>query len=226
MSPRDIGLFVKSARTDGTIGRLHGTLDSQTTFETIYRENEDPWQSASARYRYQGWKYDRIVARLPIGRRFRHALDLGCGLGLLSTRLAPHIDQVLGMDIAQTAVDRATTASAQYTNLTFQQGDVLNLPHSLDGRFDLVVIADTLYYLPEPITAEVLAAVVRRVSELLTPDGVCLLANHYFFSFDPDSKISRRIHDAFAGSAQFQVISETWRPFYLISLLGRATPAS
>ena len=225
MSPRDVGLFVRSARTDGAISRMRGQKGTQEIFETVYRENEDPWQSASERYRYQGWKYDRIVACLPSGRRFRSALDLGCGLGLLSSRLAPLIDQVEGMDIAQAAVDRATATFADRTNLTFQQGNVLDLPHSLDGRFDLVVIADTLYYLPSPITAEVLAAVAQRVSELLTPGGVCLLANHYFFSFDPDSKISRRIHEAFAGSPRFRSLAETWRPFYLVSLLESAAPS-
>ena len=86
------------------------------------------------------------------------------------------------------------------------------------------MIADTLYYLPTPITAEVLGSVAQRVSELLTPGGVCLLANHYFFSFDPDSKISRRIHEAFAGSPRFRSLAETWRPFYLISLLECAGP--
>ena len=222
MSPRDVGLFVRSARTDGAISRMRGQLGTQAIFETIYRTNEDPWQSASKRYRYQGWKYDRIVACLPSGRRFRSALDVGCGLGLLSSRLAPRVDEVLGVDIAQTAVDRATATFAGCANLTFQQGNVLDLPRSLDGRFDLVVIADTLYYLPAPITAEVLASVAQRVSELLVPGGICLLANHYFFSFDPDSKISRRIHDAFAASPRFRCVANTWRPFYLVSLLESA----
>lgn len=222
MSPRDVGLFVHSARTDKAISRMRGCLGSQAIFETIYRENKDPWQSASGRYRYQSWKYDRIVDCLPAGRRFRSALDLGCGQGLLSARLAPRTEQVLGMDIAQAAVDRATATFAGYANLTFRQGNVLELPRSLDGQFDLVVIADTLYYLPAPITAEVLATVACRVSELLRPGGVCLLANHYFFSFDPDSKISRRIHDAFATSPRFRSIANTWRPFYLVSLLESA----
>jgi len=225
MSPWDIGLFVRSARTDGAIGRLRGKLGARAAFEAVYQDDKDPWESGNKRYRYQGWKYDRIVASLPAGRRFRRALDLGCGLGLLSSRLAARIDEVLGIDIAQAAVNRASGAFTGRTNLTFRQGDVLDLPRGLDGQFDLVVIADTLYYLPAPITAELLESVAARVADLLAPGGLCLMANHYFFSFDPDSRLSRRIHEAFAGSSRFRFLSETWRPFYLVSMLERRAAA-
>ena len=153
--------------------------------------------------------------------RFARALDLGCGLGLLSTRLADRADQVTGIDIAQAAVDRAAARASAYPNVSFMQGDAADLPSSLDGQFDLVVIADALYYLPPPITSEVLAKVASRIANLLVPGGLCVLANHYFFSLDPDSRLSRRIHDAFKQSPHFRVASESRRPFYIVSMLDR-----
>lgn len=216
MLPADIGLFLKSARTDAKIARLHRSAGSQAAFEAAYRESDDPWASASPRYRYQGLKYDRLVALLP-RKRFDHALDLGCGLGLLSQKLAERAERVLGIDIAPAAIENARHRAAGFDNVAFEPGDILNLPASLDGKFDLVVVADVLYYL-SPLDEAVLRSVVRRIADLLTPGGTCLLANHFFFAADPDSRVSRKIHRAFEACPRFAMTSEHRKAFFLATL--------
>ena len=153
-------------------------------------------------------------------RRFENALDLGCGLGLLSQKLARRAERVLGIDIAPTAIEHARRRGAAFDNLAFEPGDILNLPASLDGRFDLVVIADVLYYL-SPLDEAVLRTVVQRIAELLTPNGTCLLANHFFFAADPDSRISRRIHRAFSDCTRLSMTSEHRRAFFLATLFAQ-----
>ncbi len=223
MLPGDIGLFLKSARTDSRIARRRRENGATAVFEAAYRESDDPWASASPRYRYQSLKYDRLVALLPHN-RFTNALDLGCGLGLMSQRLAPYAEQVLGMDIAPTALVHARHRARNLDNVTFEAGDVMDLPASLDGRFDLVVVADLLYYL-SPLDEAVLAAIANRIAALLSPGGVCLLANHFFFAADPDSKMSRSIHRAFAACPRFAVTSEHRRAFFLATLLSERPAA-
>ena len=224
LAPADIALFLKSAKTDAAIGRWQSELGSRAAFENAYGGDGDPWAAASPRYRYQSWKYDRLVDLLPKGRRFSSALDLGCGLGLLSTRLSAYADKVTGIDIAQAAVDKATAHASAYANVHFQQGDVLDLPSSLNGQFDLVVLADVLYYLPPPIAAEVLEKTAARIAKLLVSGGLCVLCNHYFFSLDPESHLSRRIHDAFISSPHYRVASRHRRPFYIVTMLDRISP--
>ncbi len=221
ISPRDIGLFLRSARTDAAIARNRVGQGDKAAFDAAYAGG-DPWASGDGRYLYQRRKYDIITSLLPPGRRFRHALDLGAGLGLLGARLAERSDAVLGLDLSQTAVENARARHAGTPNLAFEQGDVQHLPAALDGQFDLVVLADTLYYLPQPITDQVLKATALRIAALLAPGGLCLLANHYFFAADADSRLSRRIHRAFAWSPGLEVRSEHRRPFYLVSVLGKA----
>ena len=216
MLPGDIGLFLRSARTDAKIARSRRQDGTTAAFDTAYRESEDPWASASPRYRYQGLKYDRLLALLP-RKRFANALDLGCGLGLLSQKLTQQAENVLGIDIAPAAIEHARRRGAAFDNLAFEPGDILNLPASLDGRFDLVVVADVLYYL-SPLDEGVLHAVVRRIADLLTPGGTCLLANHFFFAADPDSRMSRKIHRAFKACPRFAVTSEHRRAFFLATL--------
>lgn len=219
MDLRDVGLFLRSARTDAQIRRLQSTLGTAAAMEAVYALDPDPWASAAPRYRYQRRKYEVLASLLP--RRFRRALDLGCGVGLLSRHLAARADTVVGMDVAPSAVARARVLHADKPNVRFEAHDLLDLPRSLDGSFDLVAIVDVLYYLA-PLDDSLLQAIAARVSGLLTPGGTCMLANHYFCWADPASRRSRRIHDAFAWSPCFTWLAEHRRPFYLATLLHTA----
>lgn len=221
--PRDFTLFLVGARTDARIERTRATQGARAAFEAAYTASSDPWASAAPRYRYQERKYEQIMALLP-PRRFADTLDLGCGLGLLSQHLATRSDRVLGIDVADAALDHARVRAAAVTNLSFAQGDLLNLPGELDGRFDLVVLADILYYL-SPLDDELLKGISTRIARLLRPGGLCLLANHYFFAADPDSRVSQRIRDAFAWSSSFSVASQHRRAFFLATLLERRDEA-
>jgi SAM-dependent methyltransferase len=223
MAPWDIGLFLRSARTDSEIARARAQSGARAAFEAAYTNSADPWASADPKYYYQRWKYAGILDLIPPDRMYRRALDLGSGLGTLAQGLADIADNVLGLDIAQAAVDRATARAAGRPGLRFAQGDVGALDKTLDGSFDLVVIVDTLYYLDQQDDAS-LKRTAARMSRLLAPDGICVLANHYFFSGDADSRLTRRIHHAFAWSPDFTLVSEHWRPFYWVSILRGALP--
>jgi SAM-dependent methyltransferase len=161
---------------------------------------------------------------LPAGRRFARALDLGSGIGALSRALTAVADDVLGLDIAQSAVDRAQALAKGHPNLRFAQGDATDLPRDLDGTFDLVVVADTIYYLDKTDDMS-LKAIATRIAALVAPGGMCLIANHFFFAADPDSRLSRRIHNAFTWSPHFRVVSQHRRAFYLATLLSMPEPA-
>ncbi len=223
MTPGDIGLFLQSARTDQRIAEIRARDGTRAAFEAAY-ETDDPWASASPRYRYQRWKYQSLMAALPMGRRFGRVLDLGSGMGALSLSLTGVSDHVLGLDIAQSAVDQAQRRAVGQRGLAFARGDVGALDPALDGIFDLVVVADTIYYL-DAVDDQNLKAVASRIARLLAPGGLCLLANHYFYSGDKDSRLTRRIHDAFAWSPGLDLMLLQRRPFYLTSLLRRAAPA-
>lgn len=216
MLPRDIGLFWTSARTDAMITRLCRAEGARVAFEAAYARSADPWASAALGYRYQRLKYDKLMALLPRG-RFARVLDLGCGLGLLTQKLAKRSGHVLGLDISTAAVERARGRAAKLDNLQFEQGDIMDLPTSLDGRFDLVVVSDVIYYL-SLLDDLLLGNLAVRIANLLSPGGVCLLANHFFFVADPASRQSRAIHRAFAACPRFAVISEHRRAFFLASL--------
>jgi SAM-dependent methyltransferase len=221
---QDFWLFIVGARTDARLEKLCAELGHRAACETLYRDCADPWQSVAPRYRYQQRKYEVVISFLPEDTVYGLALDLGCGLGSLARHLALRAKHVIGMDVAQTAVDRARIMHADITNLSFEQGDILDIPAMWNGKVDLITITDTLYYLPD-LTEEKLNSIALRIADLLAPGGICMLTDHFFFRWDRATRLSLQIHRVFASSPRFRSIAEYKRPFYLTTLL-RASPLS
>ncbi|RAZ84102.1 SAM-dependent methyltransferase [Mesorhizobium hawassense] len=74
--------------------------------------------------------------------RFRLALDLGCGTGLMGEKLRPFVDRLEGYDISA-AMLRKAKAKGIYDLLA--KADLQHFPH-IGDRADLVVAADVFIY--------------------------------------------------------------------------------
>src|SRR5437764_5953049 len=93
----------------------------------------------------QTLRYDApqvLVQRLG-GRRFTHALDLGCGTGLCGPLLRPLAQRLTGVDLSANVLARAQ-ALGVYDLL--QQGDVVDYLRGATEAFDAVVAADVFVY--------------------------------------------------------------------------------
>jgi SAM-dependent methyltransferase len=216
MSFRDISFWIRSAKTDYLLKRLRRKHGGDKLFDRLYTLRPDPWSAAVTYYRYQPLKYDTMLSLLP-NRTYSRALDLGCGLGIFSRLLAKKAEQVVGVDISQFAV-AAARDSTTLPNVTFCQTDLRNLRCASLGHFDLVVAADTIYYLPD-LSEQALEAAREQLLGVLAPGGILLLVNHYFFQIDSHSRMTRKIHDCFGRARGVRMKSEHRRPFYLASVL-------
>lgn len=217
----DIRFWIRSARSDAQLQNLRKEYDNAQSLDLLYEHRKDPWGLDSPHFRYQQSKYAGMLSLLP-NRRYKRALDLGCGSGNLTRRLCNHADYVLGIDVSRVAIAQASQQTMEQGNLQFQQGDALNLSRDLDNSFDLVVIADTLYYL-SPLSDEVLQTARERVAGLLVPGGILLLVNHFTFSLDPGSRWSPKIHQIFRSAPELKSVQEAYRPFYLASIFEKSS---
>jgi SAM-dependent methyltransferase len=217
----DVATFLTGARIDARLRelRMRGATPSEA-FDILYDDEpeNDSWQAFSARSKYQIRKCDTLVSLLP-ERRYAKALDIGCGAGVLTERLAQRCDQVVGIDVSEAALRCARRRLEGFGNIRLLQGDVADLDMPNEGPFDLVVIADTLYYLDPPLTNSKILKIASSVSRLLAEDAIILLANHYFFFPNSDTKLTRRIHNVFGGSLLMETLSEHRRLFYLAAIL-------
>ena len=223
--PQDFWMLIVGGKTDARIAALEAAQGKHAAFEALYDASEDPWDTLNPRFSYQSRKYNRLMAQLP-QRRFRRALDLGSGLGTLSRLLASRADQVVGIDVAQTAVERARHRHGAAGSLQFQRGDITDLPGALEGCFDLITIMDTLYYLPDTSDAA-LDDVVARIAALLEPGGLVVLSNHLFAGgWDKATRLSRRIDRAFCRSPRLALVSRHWQPFFQTTVLAALPPGT
>jgi SAM-dependent methyltransferase len=216
----DIRFWIRSARSDALLQNLRREHDNAQSLDLLYEDRKDPWGLDSPHFRYQQIKYAVMLSLLP-SRHYKRALDLGCGLGNLTRRLCNHADYVLGIDVSRVAIAQATRQATQQANLKFQQGDALHLSRDLDNGFDLVVVADTLYYL-SPLSDDVLQTVRDRVVGLLVPGGILLLVNHFIVNLDPGSRWSPKIHRVFRSAPAFKIVHESYHPFYLASIFEKS----
>ena len=221
MTVRDIAFWIRSARADSRLNRLRHERGAASAFDQLYAGLNDPFGAELPQYRYQQRKYDSLLSMLP-RRPYRNVLDVGCGLGSFTRKLAPFAEHILGTDISAEAIEQARKLSARHPNIAYSQEDVLDEPRQ-EAFFDLIVLADTLYYI-NPLTDVGLKSIVANVSAKLAAGGLLLVVNHYFSGIDAPSRSTREIHDAFRWASRLERVAEYRRAFFLATLLRRSDP--
>ena len=119
--------------------------------------------------------------------RAHRILSLGCGDGSIERRLAPHIGEIVGVDISAVAIEQASTKSeaAGLRNLSFVSSDAGTLRLEGLGQFDVIAAFAFLHHLGDPAIRDTLVAARKA----LRPGGA-------FYSTDPSR---RRLLRFFAG---------------------------
>jgi 2-polyprenyl-3-methyl-5-hydroxy-6-metoxy-1,4-benzoquinol methylase len=113
--------------------------------------------------------HDLVLRAIPPGCGL--ALDVGCGAGLLTRRLAAHCNRVIGIEIDHDTVERAKADAAAEPRLTFIEGDVMTHAWPEDS-FDLITAVATLHHLP-------LRPALDRFRKLLKPGGTLAVIGLY-----------------------------------------------
>lgn len=98
-------------------------------------------------------------------------LDIGTGTGHTAFALAPHVKDVLGLDLTEEMLVEARKLASEkgIGNVSFQVADVHRLPRELDGSFDLVTCRRAAHHFSD---------IHRALSEMvrtLRPGGMLLI---------------------------------------------------
>jgi ubiquinone/menaquinone biosynthesis C-methylase UbiE len=94
---------------------------------------------------------------LPTGR----ALDFGCGIGRVTSALANHFDEAVGVDIAPTMLDFARQTNAGRTRCRFVLNNRPNLRQFPDEAFDFAYSKLVLQHMPPKLAKGYLRELLR-----------------------------------------------------------------
>jgi len=109
-----------------------------------------------------------IFKQLLGGMNVGHLLDVGCGSGQFTAVLIDSLasyNSITGIDVDADALDQARTA---FPELSFVQGNSLNLPFKA-VKFDMVVISKALHHVADPVMT------LQEMLRVLKPGGWLLV---------------------------------------------------
>ena len=106
------------------------------------------------------WQYAENVLDLLEPKLGENILDLGCGTGQLTEKIARNGTEVMGIDSSQNMIEKARQ---NYPDLQFNVADARNF--QIDRTFDAVFSNATLHWVPEA------DAVIDRVYQILKSGG-------------------------------------------------------
>jgi ubiquinone/menaquinone biosynthesis C-methylase UbiE len=119
-----------------------------------------------------GWtqnKHYHEFLRRHLPSNCKKALEIGCGTGAFSRRLAECSEQVIALDLSREMIRAARARSAHLQNIEYRCADVMScdLPHE---GFDCVASIATLHHLP-------LRGVILKLKEWVALDGRLLIVD-------------------------------------------------
>lgn len=178
-------------------------------FDDLWRKG-DPWDIETAEITRR--THQRVVELLG-GRRYRRALEIGCGAGAFTARLAQMADAVLALDVAPVAIDRARGRGLDPARVEFRVADIMLYDAQAEGPWDLVVMAEMIYFLGWLHSFFDVAWLASQLFAATTPDGRLVLANTQLGIEHPLLLpwIIRTYHDLFRNVG-FEVAAEELLP--------------
>ncbi len=132
----------KRLTSDAPVGRIRATV----------RAGRDEMRTA-------------LLSMLPTDLHGRRILDAGCGTGALAIELARRGAEIVAIDLSPTLVAHAETLAGEAgvaSAIRFSSGDMLAPGF---GRFDHVVLMDSLIHYEEPDAVASLASLALRTNE-------------------------------------------------------------
>ncbi|MBQ0819360.1 MULTISPECIES: nodulation methyltransferase NodS [Microvirga] len=160
-------------------------LDDEKPYQLLHDElaADDPWRLDSNPFERER---HRQMLRLAVAQEtIENGLEVGCAAGAFTEMLAPHCQKLTVVDVVPHALDRTRHRLKDPPNISWITCDILRF--STREVFDLIVVAEVLYYLN---SVSDMRAAVRNLAKMLAPSG------HLIFGSAGDANCRRWGHVA------------------------------
>ena len=162
---------------------------TRNKYNERFSARTDPWGYEVSPFTLE--KFQTAIAMLDEVRgdtRFERAWEIGCAEGAMTARLAPICGQLSAVDFIPLALQRASTRSQEFSNISYISWDLKADPPP--GTFDLIVITDVLGSLGGQRD---IRRARDKVVSALAPGGYLLYGDYL------GELANRRIHDSWLG---------------------------
>jgi natural product biosynthesis luciferase-like monooxygenase protein len=142
---------------------------------------------------------DHTVARIS-ALSPRHVLEIGCGTGMILSRVAPACARYVGVDFSPAVLARlrARLARRPLPHVELVQGAAHEIGGIRPGGFDVVVLNSVAQYFPD---AGYLVDVLRKAMDALAPGGAVFVGDVRSLPLHPAFAASVELHQAPDGLA-------------------------
>jgi predicted TPR repeat methyltransferase len=152
--------------------RAAADAKSRAFFDGLWADR-DPWDLDRSELDQR--RYARQLELLA-DRRYARALEIGCGGGAFTRRLAAVCDELVALDVSRHAIDRARAAGTP-SGVEFRLANVMEIELEQEGSWDLVVLTETAYYLGWLYPMFEIGWLAHSLHEATVGGGRLLLAN-------------------------------------------------
>jgi SAM-dependent methyltransferase len=163
-------------------GRLIGE------FEEMYRDFADPWhQTTRERFASEKAAALNLLARLGVEFGIQRVVELGCGLGHFTAKIARAGFDVTGLDVSETAIGKAR---ATHPDITFEVARFNQFDRLKALKPDVIVMSEITWYVLDDLRA--FLAFIRKelpkaflIHLLMTyPEGTQKYGQEFFTNLD------------------------------------------
>ncbi len=124
------------------------------------------------------------AAALPVSPRREQALDFGCGVGRLTQALAPHFDQVVGIDIAPSMIELADKYNQFGAKCRYLVNDTADLAVLSSDSIDFIYSNIVLQHM-QPLYSQ---QYIKEFCRVLAPNGLLI----FQIPSEPTAPLRRR----------------------------------
>jgi 2-polyprenyl-3-methyl-5-hydroxy-6-metoxy-1,4-benzoquinol methylase len=159
--------------TSASIGhKVLRTGNRKYELEALHAHKKDPWNYEGSEAEQQ--KYREILECIKNYRRKSDSvLEVGCSIGVFTGMLTDHFKRVFAIDVAVLPLRQARRRKS-CRDVTFVRADLREI--ALEFRFDVIVLAEILYYLRK----QDVPSVVEKLLNHLSQDGIIVLSSGSF----------------------------------------------
>ncbi|WP_456664662.1 nodulation methyltransferase NodS [Bradyrhizobium sp. LB13.1] len=150
--------------TDSFVGDLVVSVDK--TYQSLQREltNDDPWRLDHNPFERE--RHTQLLRLSLSNGAVSTGLEIGCAAGAFTEKLAPHCKRLTVIDVMPRAIGRAVQRTKRWSHISWAATDILQF--STEELFDLIVVAEVLYYL-EDMTR--MRTAIDKMVKILAPGG-------------------------------------------------------